>query len=179
MLKTLVPATLVAVFALACSSSSFADGPSSAAPSAGDFRYQKALTEATKVVVRDMNGPIRVEPASGDLLEIVAIKTGPKEDVVRVQVVTREEAGTIVVCAVWPGQDASTCRPGASPSGSSDNDVRVKVEFRLRVPSKMVVIDAHTVNGDIAAQSPAGEVHLHTINGTIDPTIRSTTSACS
>lgn len=172
MLKTLLPATLIALSALACSSS-FADGPApSTAPGAADFHFQRPLTAPTRLEVRDQNGPILVEPATGDTLEIVAVKTGKAENFARVQVVTREEGGTIVVCALWPGQDPSTCRPGTSPSGGHDDDTHVQVEFRLRVPSQVAVIDAHTMNGSIVARSAAGEVNLHTMNGSIDVTAR-------
>lgn len=177
MLKPLLPSAL-ALSMLACSSSSLADGPSSpAAPNAADYRYQKALTATTKVEVRDLNGSIHVEPASGDTLEIVAIKSGRREDFARVQVVVREEAGTIVVCAVWPGQDPSTCHAGASLSGSSEDNVKVRVELRVRVPSKVIALAAHTLNGDIDAQSPAGDVDLHTLNGSIDVTARGAITA--
>jgi len=178
MLERLLPPALVALCALACSTSSYADGASSpATANAGDFRYQKALGAPTKVEVRDQNGSIRIEPASGDTLEIVAIKSGRREDLAKVQIVAREEAGTIVVCAVWPGQDASTCHAGASLSGTSEDGVKVRVEFRVRVPAKVSALAAHTLNGEISAQSPAGDVDLHTLNGSIDVTARGAITA--
>lgn len=172
-LESFFAASLIAVSALACSTVSLADGsPAPSGSSDSDFRFQKALTAPTKVEVRDQNGAIHVEPATGDTLEIVAVKSGRREDFARVTVVTREEAGTIVVCAIWPGQDPSTCRSGAFPSGRNENDVRVRVDFRVRVPAKVSTVAAHTMNGEIEANSPAGGVELHTMNGKIDVTAK-------
>ena len=178
MLKPLFPSALLALSALACSSSSLAEGPAGpAATNAADFRYQKALTATTRVEMRDLNGAIHVEPASGDTFEVVAIKSGRREDFARVQVVVREEAGTIVVCAVWPGQDPATCHAGVALSGSSEDNVKVRVELRVRIPSKVIALAAHTLNGAIDAQSPAGDVDLHTLNGSIDVTARGAITA--
>ena len=172
MLKNLLPAALVALSLLACTTASLADAPapSSAAPGSGDFRYQTTLTAPTRLEVHDQNGPIVIEPASGDTLEVVGIKTGRKESFARVQIVTREENGVIAICALWPGQEPSSCRPGSKPGGSSGDDLHVQVELRLRVPARVSRLDAHTLNGKIAARSPAGKLHLHTMNGAIDAT---------
>jgi DUF4097 and DUF4098 domain-containing protein YvlB len=99
------------------------------------------------------------------------------EDVVRIQIVTREEAGTIVVCAVWPGQDPASCRPGAGPSGRSDEEVRAHVELRVRVPALVSRLEATTLNGAIDAESPSGELNLRTVNGAIDATAKGPISA--
>jgi len=172
MLQKLLPPAFVALSTLACTTSSFADGPapSSAAAGSDDFRYQTALTAPTRLEIHDQNGPIMVEPASGDTLEVLAIKTGRKENFARVQVMTREDNGVIVVCALWPGQEPASCRPGSAPSGSTGDDLHVSVELRLRVPTKVALLDAHTMNGRIVARSPGGELRLHTMNGAIDAT---------
>ena len=171
MIKNPLPA-LVALSMLACTTSSLADAPSpsSAAPGAGDFRYRTALTAPTRLEVHDQNGPIVIEPATGDTLEIVAVKSGLRENFARVQIVTRQEGGVIAVCALWPDQAPSSCTPGAAPGPSSGEDLHVQVELRLRVPAAVSRLDARTMNGKIAARSPAGELHLHTMNGAIDAT---------
>jgi hypothetical protein len=169
MLKIFLFSSLATLCGVACSSSSYADGPSSpSAAVAGDFRYEKAITSSTKLDVRDVNGPIRIEPASGDTLEVVAIKSGRAVDVARVQIVAREDGESIVVCAVWPGQDPSTCRAGAPVAGKADDDVRARVELRIRVPAKIGVVSAHTLNGDVTARAPGADVDLHTLNGSIE-----------
>ncbi len=169
MLAKLLPAALLALSSLACTSASFADAPA-AAPGPADFRWQTTLAGATRLEIHDQNGPIVVEPATGDTLAVVAIKTGRKENFGRVEIVTREENGAIAICAVWPGQDPASCRPGSAPSGSSGDDLHVQVELHVRVPAKVARLEARTMNGRITARSPAGEVRLHTMNGAIDAT---------
>ncbi len=178
--KTVLPTLmLVTLTGLACTTESYADPAlSGAPPKAGDFRFQKTLTADTRLEIHDQNGPIGVEAATGDSLEVVAIKTGRAADLDRVKVIAREEGGAIVICALWPGQDASTCRPGSAPSGhDDDSDTKVRVEFRVRVPAKVTGLVAKTMNGEISAQSPAGEVRLETMNGSIAVTARGAISA--
>jgi hypothetical protein len=170
MSKTFLVATSVALSLLTYGCSTLADGSSPKTGTTKDFRYEHPLTAPTKLEVHDRNGPIRIEPGAGDVLEVVAVKTGRSADLDRVQVVAKADGGTIVVCALWPGEDASSCRAGSSPSGAADDDVRVRVELRLRVPAKVNGIDARTMNGEIIASSPAGELRVATMNGSVDVT---------
>jgi len=161
-LLALIPVTCL----LACSSVAAADPAAPASP-AGDFRFQKVVAAGTKVSIHDMNGAVTFEPASGDTLEVVAVKTGRQSDLGRVQVVSREEGGTLFFCALWPGQEASTCREGG-PRGSSHQDVEVNVEFRVRLPAKVAAVNVLTMNGLVRAKEVHGDVNLRTMNGLID-----------
>jgi Toastrack DUF4097 len=143
---------------LACSAASHADP---ASPS-GDFRYQKTLAAGAKVEIRSVNGGVVAEPASGDVLEVVAIKSGP--DAARVQVVAREEGGGVLVCALWPGADPATCRGG---TGGAPRDSEAKVEFRVRIPATSS-FTVRTLNGEVRAKGFRGEAKLATMNGAID-----------
>jgi hypothetical protein len=137
--------------------------PVRAEPSA-DFRYQKPLAPGARLDVRNVNGGILTEPSSGDTLEVVATKTG--RDASRVQVLAREEGGTVVVCALWPGEDASACREGSPGRGSHAEDVRV--DIRLRVPAAVASVHARTMNGELHAKGLRGEASLRTMNGAIE-----------
>lgn len=159
-----------AVAMLACSTS-FADGPSPAAAGRGDFKFQKALAAPTTVEIVDRNGAVRVEPSSGDALEVVAVKSGRAGDLDKVTVIAREDGGAIVFCALWPGEDASSCRPGAEPGAGAklhEDEARVRVDFRVRVPKNAARLNVRTMNGRIDAESAPGEVNLRTMNGAID-----------
>src|SRR5437899_11170647 len=107
---TLSFALLAGLFGLACTSASYAE-PASAAP---DFRFARTLGADTRLEVYDQNGPITIEAGPGDALEVSAVKIGKAADFDRVRVVAREDGATIVVCALWPGQN--DCRPGARSS---------------------------------------------------------------
>jgi len=176
-LQTVLGVTSVA-FVLACSSASHADPPAAAASSAGDFRYKKALTAGAKVEIRNVNGPITAEPSSGDAFEVVAVKSGRGEDVARVQVTVREDAGVIVVCALLPGEDPSSCRVGGR-IGSSEGSIDARVDFKVRVPAAVASFAARTMNGRITATGLRGEARLSTMNGAVDvdaagPTVATT-----
>lgn len=154
---------------LACASTSSAEAPPSAsagASTAGDFKYQKTIGAGAKVEVRDINGGIAFEPTGGDTLEVVATKTGRASDFGRVQIVSREENGTLVFCALWPGQDASTCR--GDHRGPVDDDIKVRVDFRVKIPAKVINVRAQTMNGPIVAKGVQGDASLHTMNGLVD-----------
>lgn len=153
---TLSFALLAGLFGLACTTTSYAE-PAASAP---DFRFAKTLAADTRLELYDRNGPITIEGASGDALEVSAVKTGRPADFDRVRVVARDKGGTIEICALWPGQD--DCR-----SGGDGDDIHVHVEIRVRVPARVTTLVAHTMNGAIVAQSPRGEVELHTMNGSI------------
>ncbi len=114
-----------------------------------------------------MSGAIFFEPASGDTLEVVATKRGRSADLGRVQIVSREEGGTLLFCALWPGQDPSSCRPGGPRGGNSD-DLDVNVEFRVRLPAKVTGVTAVTLNGAVRAHDVHGSATLRTLNGLID-----------
>jgi hypothetical protein len=158
---------LSALFMLACSTS-FADGPSSASPSGkADFAFEKTLSAPTKIEIIEHNGPIRVEPGAGDVLEVVAYKSGRREDFDRVSIVSREEGGTLVFCVLPPGETPAACRPGGELTTRNGDEPRVRVEIRARVPSKVSGVTARTMNGEIVARSPGGDVTLRTMNGTI------------
>lgn len=150
---------------LACASVSSADAPAQPV-GAGDFRFQKVVAAGTKVEVRDLNGAISFEPTSGDTIEVVAVKTGRAADFGRVQVVSREEGGTLFFCALWPGEDASACRHDG-PRGSG-HDVDVNVEFRVRLPAKVSAVTADTLNGAVRAHDVHGSAALRTKNGRVE-----------
>ena len=159
LLTALTGATL-----LACASPSYADPPATPG-GAGDFRYQKTLTAPMRLEVKDLNGSITVEPASGDALEVIAVKSGP--DATRVQILAREEGGAILLCALWPGHDAASCKAGASLQGDRGH-VDATVDFKIRLPARVSALNASTVNGRVRAAGVRGDAEVSTMNGAID-----------
>jgi hypothetical protein len=140
---------------LACSAPAYADGT-------GDFQWQKKLDAAARLEIHDMNGRIKAEPTDDDTLRVVAVKTGRREDLARVNVVVREQGDRVIVCALWPGQ--STCES----DGHAKNDVDVRVDFVVKVPSKVTRVTAETMNGAIVATTLRGDAELRTMNGSIE-----------
>ncbi len=152
---------------LACSHVSSADPV--APPPAGDFRYQKVVAPGAKVEVRNVNGAVSVEETSGEAVEVVATKSGRASDFGRVQIVTREEGGTLLFCAVWPGQSPDDCRVDGRRGGAgSTGDADVKVDFHIKVPAKVAALTALTANGAVKAKGVHGTATCRTANGRVE-----------
>ena len=154
------------------------------------------------VYVRNLNGPIRVEPTSGATVEISAVKRvrrdGRAEDV-KITAEQRSNHGDVVVCARWTEStrcDEDGYRSHSDNGGSwwpwsgnrRSNDV--SVEFVVRLPKGVRItsssvnggieiegveseVNASTVNGSVTARSNGGPVRARTVNGSL--TVRTTT----
>lgn len=160
-----------------------------------DFRWDGQISSGRWVYARNLNGTVRVERASGNRLEVTAVKRwrrGNPEDV-RVEV-TRAGSGDgdVLVCGLWRDKTAQCDERGYRTQDSRrqrdrwsrDND-DVTLEITVRVPDGVKVdvssinggleiagatseVEAHTVNGGIEATSSGGPVNASTVNGQID-----------
>ena len=131
---------------------------------------------AGKVVyIRNLNGAIRVEPTSGNTVEVVANKEARRRgdvDEVKITVEQRSNGGDVVICAIWnentrcdeDGYRSNSNRNWRNGDRSNGNDV--KVEFTVRLP-KGVNITASTVNGALDIEGVDAEVVANTVNGSI------------
>jgi DUF4097 and DUF4098 domain-containing protein YvlB len=156
--------------------------------------WSGTLEPGRTVYVRNLNGPIRVEPASGNTLEVSAVKVirrnGNPSDV-QLTAEQRSNHGDVVICAVWTertrcDEDGYNTRSSNSwfPWGDSHRADDISVEFTVRVPKGVRItassvnggleitgadaeVNAHTVNGSIVARSNSGPVRAHTTNGSL------------
>ncbi len=167
MTRSYIIPMLATLTCLACASSSRAESPaSSASPSAGaDFRWQKKIEAPVQFELHNINGGLEAEAATDDTLSIVAVKTGKREDFARVRIVVREDGGTVVACALWPGQ--STCARDQKVTGGNGK-VDVRVDFVVRLPAKVAQLEAETMNGSLTAANLAGRARLRTMNGHVN-----------
>ena len=142
-----------------------------------DFRWDGAISSGRWAYVRNLNGSVRVERASGGRLEVTAVKRwrrGNPEDV-RVEV-TRVGSGEgdILVCALWRDITEDCDERGYRTRNdrrrdrwSRDNNDDVSLEITVRVPEG-VKVDLSSINGGIDARSSGGPVNASTVNGNID-----------
>ena len=147
-------------------------------PKAQEFRWHGQIAIGKSIEIKGLNGDISAEPASGNEVEVVANKTSRKSDTSSVTIKVKEHEGGVTICAIYPTTDPNVftpCRPSAIhlqsdiPDHSSSVEVRdndVHVNFKIRVPAGVDFI-ARTVNGDIGAESLAGNVFSKTVNGNI------------
>lgn len=133
-----------------------------------EFRWSGSVARGEMVEIRGINGGISATEASGDRVEVVAVKSGRRSDPAEVRIEVVEHGGGVTLCAVYPhrdGDEANRCAPGEGGRLSSRrNDV--SVEWEVRVP-RGVRFNGRTVNGDVAATGLTEMVELTTVNGDV------------
>jgi hypothetical protein len=140
-----------------------------AGPQSNEFRWRKALAAGRVVEVKGVNGNVRAEqaPAGGEA-EVVATKTGRREDPATVRVEAVEHADGVTICAVYPSRDAAkpnVCAPGEGGRMNVQNN-DVKVDFVVRVPAG-VRFTGRTVNGSVEAVGLGADVDASAVNGNV------------
>ncbi|MBI3790408.1 MAG: DUF4097 family beta strand repeat protein [Gemmatimonadetes bacterium] len=153
-----------------------------------DFTWDGRMERGRTLVVRNLNGAIRVTRAEGDRASIVATKRWRRGDPaeVRIEQVKAGANGDVVVCAFWT-ENASCDERGyrsRDDGGWRRNRNDVSVEFVVKLPAGVKVavstvngevsveeatdeVDASSVNGSVWAASNGGPVEAHTVNGDV------------
>ena len=159
-----------------------------------DFSWDGRITNNRWLYVRNLNGSIRVERATGDRAEVTAVKRWRRGSPEDVRIETRRlggDDGDVIICAFWT-ENASCDEDGYRSRGDNgwrnrDNDT--SVEFTVKLPQGVRLgvstvnggvtvngatseVRASTVNGRVSAQSSGGPVNASTVNGDIDVRMR-------
>jgi hypothetical protein len=159
-----------------------------------DFSWDGRITSGKWLYVRDLNGSIRVERATGDRAEVTAVKRSRRGNPEDVRIETRRiggDDGDVIICAFWT-ENASCDEDGYRSHGDDnrrgrDNDT--SVEFTVKLPAGVRLnvstvnggvdvagatteVRASTVNGRVSAASSGGPVNASTVNGDIDVRMR-------
>jgi putative adhesin len=130
-----------------------------------DFAWDGRLSPGQTVEIKGINGDVEAVPATGDRVEVTAVKRGRRSDPASVQIKVVEHAGGVTICTLYPdsGRRPNECQPGdGGHLGANDNDVSVR--FTVRVPAG-VRFAGTTVNGDVTAEGLSGNVRATTVNG--------------
>ena len=141
-----------------------------ATQNADQFRWAGRVAQGKSIEIKNINGDISAEPASGDELEVTAAKSARRGDVSQVEIKVVEHAGGVTICAVYPSDDPSspnTCEPGRGKGHMNVRNNDVKVAFRIRLPAGVTLV-GRTVNGEISALELGGNVESNTVNGSIN-----------
>jgi Toastrack DUF4097 len=137
-----------------------------AAAGAQDFTWDGRVAPGQAVEIKGINGDIKAAPASGDRVQVTAVKRARRSDPATVLVKVVEHAGGVTICAVYPtpeGKPPNECQPGEG-GHMSTNDNDVNVSFTVRVPAGVRFV-GRSVNGGIEADGLAGDVEARTVNG--------------
>jgi DUF4097 and DUF4098 domain-containing protein YvlB len=144
-----------------------------AAQQGSDFRWEGAVRSGRWVKLQNINGDVDVLAASGDRVEITAVKRGRGDpETVRIEVTRygpNEE--NVFVCAIWKDATCDAERGYQSPRRRNrrdhDEGDNVEVTFTVRLP-RGVNVDAGTVNGSVDVRGATGEVHAASVNGGVN-----------
>jgi DUF4097 and DUF4098 domain-containing protein YvlB len=145
----------------------FADTFSGPKRTAAPFKWTGKVAAGKTFEVRGINGPIRATASNSADVELIAIRSGRRNDPESVKIDVVPHAGGVTVCAVYPSKDESkpnVCKPGGARMNVRNNDVNV--EFELRIP-KDVGFEGRTINGSIHAEVD-GQAAVSTVNGSIE-----------
>lgn len=165
--------------------------------SSTDFSWEGTIASGRRLYVRNLNGSINVERATGTKAEVTAVKRWRRGDPADVKIeATKVGSGAqdVLVCAVWTertecDEDGYDVRDERRWRGDRDNRNDVSVEFTVMLPAGVRLItstinggldiegatssvEATTVNGEIHAASTGGPVMASTVNGSIEVRMR-------
>jgi hypothetical protein len=123
------------------------------------------------VVVKNMNGPISVEPSTGDRVEVTASKSWRRGDPDEVRIEAKRigvDEKDVLVCALWNENSScsrDTYRSSNGGNGRRSNDT--EVVFTVKVP-RGVRVQIGTLNGSVEVTGATSEVRAETINGGVE-----------
>ena len=137
------------------------------ARTASDFQWQGTVAPGQAVEIKGVNGAIDARPSTSGQVEVVAVRSGRRNDPGEVTIEVVEHGGGVTICAVYPnpGGEPNQCLPGRDGRMRVRNN-DVKVHFTVRVPPG-VAFTGRTVNGGVDAEGLGGNLVLATVNGSI------------
>jgi Putative adhesin len=162
-----------------------------------ETRWHGWVPSGQVVEINNIHGNVRAEPASGDEIEVIAIKRG-SSDPAQVDINVVEHKGGVTICAVYPDADPGhpfDCRPshggGFRQASTSDSTASIRwenggggdvvlndlrVDFIVRLPKRLRFI-GRTVDGDVSAHLLEQDVEAHSVMGDVRVDLNSTPGA--
>jgi hypothetical protein len=133
------------------------------------FHWSGKLAAERVVEIKNANGNIDAEAASGDEISVTAEKSGRDADKVRIEVVPFSDG--VVICAIYPpgifGGSSGHCEAGNGKYSSNVHGDNARVHFTVRLPRNLR-FSAEAVNGDVTAQNMGRFVHAASVNGSVN-----------
>jgi len=129
-----------------------------------EFHWKGKLVPENVVEIKDINGNITAEAATGDEVEVTAEKSGPRADEVKIKMVQRSDG--VMFCAILPGmKDNDQCDQNSHWNFTNHNG-ETKVDFTVRVPEN-IRFSGQNVNGNVTAKNMGRVVHASSVNGRV------------
>lgn len=133
-----------------------------------DFSWRKEIAPGRTIEIKNINGNVRAEAASGDEVEVTATKRGRRSDPSAVTIQVVQHSDGVTICAMYLSDDPNRpneCTPGEGGRMNVHNN-DVHVEFVVRVPRGVRFV-GRTVNGGVEANSLGSNAEASTVNGSI------------
>lgn len=130
------------------------------------FTWDGTIPQGSWLRIRNLNGDITVQRASGSTVHVRGEKEWRRGDPQDVHFTMRKDGSNVTICALW-GDNATCDERGSHSHGihiNNHNDV--SVHFTVQLP-KGVKVEAGTVNGSLDIEGAQAEVAAHTVNGEI------------
>ncbi len=133
-------------------------------PCSQHFEWKGEIQANQTLEIRNVNGNIRAEPASGSEAEISVQIFGAYPTAVHIDVVPND--GGMLFCTIYEGIGSPAyCTPDQTPSVSLTNS-NIRVNYTVRVPAGVNFVP-RTVNGNLTVDLPRSPTTASTVNGRI------------
>ena len=138
-----------------------------------DFNWSARIPAGQWLHIRNINGDITVDRASGSEVEVVATKRASRNgDPSRVRIEASRIGEGALICAIW-GPETTCDERGYHDQNrgrnNNNNNGNVEVDFIVKLPAG-VRANVSSVNGDVRVMGATAEVVAETVNGDVDAT---------
>jgi hypothetical protein len=152
-----------------------------------EMRWHGWVPTGQLVEINNVHGNVRAETASGDEIEVIAMKEG-SDDPADVSIEVVEHKGGVTICAVYPNANSDhpfECRPshggGYRLAATSDSEAHIRwenggggdillndlrVDFVVRLPKRLRFI-GRTIDGEVSAHLLNQDVEAHSVLGNV------------
>ena len=147
-----------------------------------EFEWTGVIDHRDTVILRNVQGTIRVRPSSDGRIRINTSKTAGDSPIDSVEIEVHKHSRGVTLCTVYKngiGGQVNQCRPdGSGQLNAYNNDVQVSVE--VEIPAGPVVI-GQTAAGNLTTEMLANFVDFQSIHGslsirTTEPALATSTS---
>jgi DUF4097 and DUF4098 domain-containing protein YvlB len=130
-----------------------------------DFRWSGTLAAGKTIEIKGVNGDIRAGLATGNQVEVTAVKHARRSDPESVEIKVMEGSDGVTICALYPSRRRVDSCDDSHGQSSENNDV--SVDFTVKVPAG-VKFAGNTVNGSVTATGLRADAEAATVNGSVE-----------
>ena len=131
-----------------------------------DFRWSGTVAAGKTIEIKGVNGDIRAGIATGNQVEVTAVKRARRSDPESVEIKVVEGSEGVTICALYPSRrQVNSCDSRHGGQSTENNDV--SVSFTVKVPAG-VKFEGSTVNGSVTATGLRADARASTVNGSVE-----------